>query len=162
MLNTKQHSRTGDLSQNRNLREQSSDEGWLPETPSKSHGCVQGNASALGPYGTHMVTHTDTHTSDAQYVYVCADPRTIRYKHRFVSEHTKHITSWLLSCISSLFLCFFGFLFVYCSSSSKFQRSITFHVSITGDSSMAVLLSRSPPLCPTPSSHSRILSWSII
>lgn len=88
----------------------------------------------------------------------------------FVPVHTEHINSSLLPQILVLSARFFSFFFSQLpisapsssSSSIKFQASVTFHISITGDSPTALPLSRSPKLCPKHQSDSRILSCAII
>ena len=64
------------------------------------------------------------------------------------------LSACLLKCFS---LGFFLHLRPSPSSSIKFQRSITFHISITGDITTALLLSGGPQVCPAHQLPSRFL-----
>lgn len=116
--------------------------------------------SAHGPWKTHTHDYTYTHTDISAHTqathtthlyYTCT--------HIFVSVHLYRLNTYckslfviinplIYACfLSSLSLCFS--LHVCASSSLKFQTTITFHISISGDSLTTMPLSRSPQLCPT-------------
>lgn len=119
-------------------------------------------------------THTHTHCTRSRKTHThrrhtC--PRNnipVTHAHAcFVPVHIEHIKSSLLLC--SLLICLSHLIFLFVLPPSffffllpiKFQGSVIFYTSITGDRPTAMHLSRSPELGPTRRSVSKSLSCAI-
>lgn len=144
---------------------------WV-RTATHTHHCTQTIKN------THDYTHRytgqeracmQTQTHQAMLTSACTHPTNNKCTcmRIFVSVHIEHINSCLLLRFHFLSGCLLS-LFSSClhhhpsSFSIKFQGSVIFHISITGDSPKALQHSRSRKLCPTHQSDSRILSCAII